>query len=114
MILENFKEGWQKAFEERLVSLFKIFPGLSVKSMQRYRGMLRIQLEALDSEVQYIVDCVTYKIERESGNTCEVCGAIGKRRSQLLPETLCVCWKCYALEVDALESRNIESVETGS
>jgi len=113
MILEDFKEGWQKAFEERLNSLFKIFPGLSVKSTQRYHGMLRVELVALDSEAQYIVDCVTYRIERKSGTICEYCGGNGLRRVKFLPEKMCVCWKCYALTVDALEHRNIESVETG-
>jgi hypothetical protein len=71
---------------------------------------LRVKLEApLDKSIQYIVDCVTYKIERESALTCESCGKHGKPKIDMLPEKMCLCWKCYALEVDAIMSSNTQT-----
>ena len=106
MILKEFKTGWQRAFEQRIQFLFEIWPDIKLISAQRAHGMLKIKLEALDKRVQDILDSVSYKIERESVHTCEMCGNRGVRREEFLPEKMCLCWKCYALEVDAIESNN--------
>ena len=109
MILNEFKLGWQNAFEEKLQYLFKLFPNLAVKRIIRFHGMLRVELLALDSDAQYVVNCVTYKIERDSTHVCEECGEWGVRRgTELLPERICLCWKCYALMASALESPSNE------
>lgn len=107
MILTKFKTGWQNAFEHKIQYLFDLFPDLKVESILRTHGLLRIKLKApLDKSVQYVVDCVTFKIERESATTCEVCGEYGIRRDAHLPDKMCLCWKCYALELDELANRN--------
>lgn len=106
MILKEFKPGWQITFEERIQFLFTLWSDITLISVNRNYGMLRIKLEALDKQVQYVLDCVTYKIERDSAHTCEGCGIRGIRRDEFLSEKMCLCWKCYALEVDAIESNN--------
>jgi len=106
MILKEFKTGWQITFEERIQFLFTLWPNIKLISINRNHGMLRIKLEALDKQVQHVLDSVSYKIERESVHTCEMCGNRGVRREEFLSEKMCLCWKCYALEVDAIEANN--------
>lgn len=108
MILDKFKTGWQEAFERKIQALVNTVPNIKFLSAERYHGMLRIKFEALDKseDTQYILDCVTHKIERESAKTCEKCGEYGTRRDSYLPEKMTLCWMCYALEVDALSNTN--------
>lgn len=106
MLLNNFKTGWKEAFTPKLEILFKMFPDITFVNAKRQHGLLKISISALDKDTQYVVDCVIYKIERESAKTCEECGRIGQGRIDLLPEKMCLCWKCYALEVDAIERSN--------
>lgn len=105
MILKDFKTGWQEAFEKRIQALVRVFPNVKLTNINRYHGMLRISFQALDNseDTQYILDCVTHKIERDSARICENCGGYGIRRDSYLQEKMCLCWKCYALEVDALD-----------
>lgn len=106
-MLNKFRSGWREAFEPKLETLFKTFPDLELIDVKRYYGVLRIKIAApLDNFHQYVVDCITYKIERDSARICEVCGKNGFLRKEFLPEKMCLCWKCYALEVDAIESSN--------
>lgn len=109
MILENFKTGWQKEFEDKIQTLIRLFPGIKIDYVKRHFGMLQIKTSGLDKDTQYIVDCVTYKIERESARLCEMCGSYGTRRDGYIPEMMCLCWKCYAIEIDSMESRNTNS-----
>lgn len=110
MILENtiIGNGWKEKFNEKLKIVFKLFPKTSVDSIERYQGMLRIKLFALDKEMQFILDSVTYKIERESAKICETCGKAGRRITDktYLSETKCLCWKCYAIEIDSMDLHN--------
>lgn len=109
-LLKEFKTGWQKIFEPKLDSVFKVFPSIQFISAHRVYGVLRIKLESpLDKDIQYILDCITYKIERESALICESCGNHGKPKTDMLPEKMCLCWKCYALEVDAIMSDNTQT-----
>jgi hypothetical protein len=103
-MLNSFGTGWQNKFEKRLNAMLELLPGVNVESIERFHGMLRIKVKALDNDVQHIVDSVTYKIERESVNTCEECGIHGIRRDAHLPEKMCLCWKCYALKIDSLQT----------
>lgn len=107
MILENFKIGWKKEFEPKIELLFRLFPDITVASIQRYHGMLKIAMSALDKDTQYVVDCITYKIERESASTCEGCGKHGIRRDAYLVEKMCLCWQCYVLEVDSIQQNPV-------
>lgn len=110
MILENtiIGTGWREKFNERLEIAFKLFPSTSVDSIQRYQGMLRIKLIAIDKDIQFVLDSITYKIERESAKICESCGSSGRRITDktFLSETKCLCWKCYAIEIDSMELHN--------
>lgn len=103
MILEKFKLGWKSKFEPKLEMLTRLFPDSTIVTAIRYHGMLKITASALDSDVQYVLDCVTHKIERESASTCEECGKHGIRRDAYLPEKMCLCWQCYVLEIDTLQ-----------
>lgn len=106
MILQEFGKGWSDRFEHKLQSLFHLLPDISLSSVQRFHGMLRVKIDALDKDVQYIVDCVVYKIERESYRVCEECGSSASfQREELLPEKRCLCWKCYALTVEKLQTK---------
>ena len=102
MILKEFNTGWQDKFEDKVQALFNKLPDITLKRIERYRGMLRINIQALDKDTQYIVDCTTYVIERESAKTCEHCGNHGVRRSHedWLPEMTCLCLPCYTIAID--------------
>ena len=102
MILENFGKGWRDKFEDKLNALFEKLPNITLESIERYKGMLRINIQSLDKHTQYIVNCVTYVIERESVRTCEYCGAYGFRRQhdEWMVETKCLCLPCYTIEID--------------
>lgn len=107
MILEKFGVGWRNTFECKLERLFQILPDLRLVNVERFNGMLRIKIETLDNDIQYIVNCVVYKIERDSVRVCEECGKpTNGRRIELLPEPMSLCWTCYALTVDKLQSKN--------
>lgn len=107
--LQQFGKGWQGKFGPKLEILFKKFPDIKFIESLRYSGVLRVKLSALDNDTQYVIDCVTYKIERESALTCESCGKHGKPKTEMLSEKKCLCWKCYALEVDAIMSDNTQT-----
>jgi hypothetical protein len=109
MILDNFRDGWKRVFQPKLDILYKYFSDITVESAVRYRGMLRIKLRSLDNDTQFILDSVTYKIERESVKTCEGCGThtgIRILHDSRLPEVMCLCWKCYAFEISSLDDHN--------
>jgi hypothetical protein len=102
IILDNVGLGWKEKFEDRINKVFKLFSDAKAMSYGRENALLKIKIELSNKEYQDIVDSVTYKIERESARTCEECGRYGRRWEEHLPEKKCLCWKCYALEVDAL------------
>lgn len=108
MILKNFDSGWRQLFEPKLELVFKYFPDTVIENIERYNGMLRIKLKGIDNDIQYVLDCMTYKIERDSAKTCEHCGNTGRRVKDdtFLKEIRCFCWKCYAIEIDSMEVHN--------
>ena len=48
MILKEFKTGWQITFEERIQFLFTLWPDITLISVNRNHGMLRIKLEGIN------------------------------------------------------------------
>jgi RNA polymerase-binding transcription factor DksA len=107
MILDKFKLGWINIFEKRIQNILDLFPSTKIETLIRYHGMLRIKFRNEDERVQEIIDAVSFKIERDSARTCESCGKMsGRRREEFLPEKMCLCWQCYALEVDASGENN--------
>jgi hypothetical protein len=102
MILQNVGLGWKNKFENRINTIFKLFPDAQLISCSRDNALLKVKISVTEEDMQDVVDAVTYKIERESARTCEECGRYGRRWEEHLPEKKCLCWKCYALAVDAL------------
>jgi hypothetical protein len=109
ILLKKFGVGWQERFNAIIEELFKVVPDTLLISEERVHGMLRLKFTSNTELTQYIVDAVSYKIERDSSRICEGCGEWGSRRSEYLPEKKCLCWKCYALEVDAIMSSNTQT-----
>lgn len=108
MILKDFGIGWQNKFEPKLQTLFNKLSGIKIERIERYYGMLRINVLALDNDIQFIVDCVTHVIERESVKTCEHCGKHAVRRYELISEPMCLCLTCYTLLVDSTLSQQTQ------
>jgi hypothetical protein len=100
--LENYGVGWSNVFNKRLEYLKTVLPEVRFNSIERFKGMLRINVSAPDEASQYLADCVVYCIERDSARMCENCGKYGLRRmdEELMPEPKCLCLPCYVLEVD--------------
>lgn len=107
-MLTKFRQGWRFKFEDIIMGLFTLYPDATLVSEDRFSGMLKIKFKGLDNHSQYVLDSVSFKIERDSATTCEQCGDRGTRRKnlELLPEVMCLCWTCYALEVDSVELHN--------
>lgn len=103
-MLNNFGTGWKNLFQDKLESLKKVFPEIEIKTVKRHNAMLRIEVNSNDKDIQYIVNCVAFFIERESAKRCENCAKIGRRRMDdpRLPEPKCLCGSCYALELDRI------------
>lgn len=111
--LDNFRKGWKQVFTPYFNFLYKLFPEIKVKSAVRYMGMMRIQLTHSDHYVQYLLDSVTYKLERHSVRICEECGSAAGIRIKYddrLPEILCLCWKCYAMEISSIDTHNSKNI----
>jgi hypothetical protein len=94
----NFESGWYK-FIDTIYTAAEVLPfTVTVLYMQRRFGMLTVKFntENLTDIQRYILECIEYKIERESVSICEVCGIHGRRRKELTPpQTLCT--EHYAL-----------------
>jgi hypothetical protein len=107
MVLENYGIGWQTAFESIIQQLLILYPDLTIRSIRRKSGMLEILVDkTLDKPNQFIVDSTMFKIERVSARVCEHCGKRGRRtkNNPYLPEILCLCWACEALETTQVVS----------
>lgn len=94
--------GWKIIFEKRIIEVLKLFPGAKLVNVYKKRGMLTLDFHSEDEYIQFVLDCVAYKMERESARTCEMCGNGGRRITgdDRLPEIKCLCSLCYALELD--------------
>lgn len=100
-MLKEFGTGWSNLFEKHLEYAKTFLPDIKLVKIERYKAMLRITFETPNEHLQYILDCFSYKIERESARTCETCGNYGFRRfSEWLSEPLCLCTPCYVKHVD--------------
>lgn len=105
-MLNNFGIGWRNLFEEHVEYVKNSITGVTVVSVERYKAMLRVKFQTEDKNLQYILDCLSYKIERDSAKTCEHCGEYGFRRfSEWLQEPLCLCTPCYVKHVDSIISQ---------
>ena len=108
MILDNFGLGWKNRFENLIQFILNHINGSSIETISKYKGMLNIVFVGVDKDTQYILDSISTQIKRDSALVCETCGNHGTRRKDLtlLPEIKCLCWMCYALEIDSREQHN--------
>lgn len=98
---EIIKPGWHKLVDTAY-AVSDLLPFSKIIDITTDHSLLQIHFaEALDKDAQYILDCVTYKIERESAKLCELCGEFGIRRTNL-PVKQCLCTKCYTLQYNTI------------
>jgi hypothetical protein len=113
MLLQNFGKGWVDKFETRLHDILQLFPNATVTRTFHRHGMLGIQFSTLDTTEQYVLDCVSHKLERESAKVCEHCGKYGFiRRDERLVHRQVLCLPCYALELSTRDELNAEESST--
>jgi hypothetical protein len=96
--LEHFKNktapGWSSLLDI-VNNILDIFPeSVSIKSIDKKHGMLSIQFNLLsDPHLTYLLNSLSYKIERDSARICKVCGSRGMRRKLLNNDVYCFsCW----------------------
>ena len=101
-MLKEFGSGWINSFAKPISILQETFPDIIINNIYRKYGMLYLDIAASNSDIQYIIDCVSYKITRDSAKLCEECGKFGYRRqdNRLPVHPKCLCSLCYILELD--------------
>lgn len=96
-------KGWINLIDKVNVIVNKL-QLTQIKSINREHGMLKIKFDdILDKDLQYVLDSLSYKIERDSVRTCEECGAFAQRRKDL-EITLALCTTCYTLKYNDMIS----------
>lgn len=97
---ESIGLGWNSLID-KVEGIIHILPFAKIISISKVHTMLNIKfVQVLDKHEQYVLDCIAYKIERESAKVCEDCGKPGIRRSNL-PIVQVLCTVCYALKYNA-------------
>ena len=97
---DNVGLGWNNLIA-KVEGIISILPFAKLASISKVHTMLNIKFEkVLDKHEQYVLDCIAYKIERESAKLCEDCGVPAIRRSDL-PTVQVLCTVCYALKFNA-------------
>ena len=99
-LLKKVNKGWYSLIE-LAHTISTIIPFANILDISNNHSMLQIIFEKrLDKHEQYVLDCIAYKIERDSARLCEDCGLYGVRRLNL-PEKQTLCTSCYALKYSA-------------
>ena len=94
---EIIKPGWHKLID-KAYAITDILPFAQIIDVSTNHSMLQIHFDtALDNSQQYVLDCISYKIERESAKICEECGLNGFRRKDI-PHSPCLCTACYTIQ----------------
>jgi hypothetical protein len=67
----------------------------------------------VNEDIRYIYSATCVAIRRDSAKVCEACGKGAKIRGKqtdiyVLPEQKCLCSKCYALEIDTVETQKLK------
>ena len=105
----NENIGW-KALVQQASKATELLSFAKNLTLARHNAMLRVSWDHCDNpDEQFILDCISYKLERASAKTCEHCGAYGLRRTAI-PEPTSLCFSCYGLEYNRLfESASLPS-----
>jgi hypothetical protein len=95
--IEITGKGWLTLIDKAYTIANKL-EYANIISINREHGMLKIKFaQVLDKHEQYVLDSVSYKLERDSVRTCEECGAYAIRRKDIeIIQALCT--KCYTLK----------------
>ena len=107
---EVFGEGW-KSLEDLLNEIVISLPFAKIQKKYHRFGMLCVEFVPLDNPAeQYILQCIAYKLERDSALLCERCGSSGRARKDLDPRRV-LCLPCYAITLsDASEKEQQETM----
>lgn len=98
---EIIKQGWYSLIDKAYAITDQLsFANITDVSI-RHSMLQIIFAEPLDNTQKYVLDCVSYKIERESARMCEECGAYGVRRNNLEIKQ-CLCTSCYTLKYNEM------------
>jgi len=95
------KSGWHKLIDKAF-AITDILPFAKIEYITLKYSMLQIHFEStLDKSQQYVLDSISYKIERESAKVCQECGSSGNRRKDIA-NTPCLCTICYTLQYNEM------------
>jgi len=94
-MIDQFDKGWD-SIEVLLSQLLEECPYAEIESKERRLGMFHVKFKPMTSPAkQFILDCITYMLERKSVWICERCGNKGFIRKQMTPRKI-LCLPCYA------------------
>lgn len=101
-----FDKGWDHLVE-RVNSVLEVLPFAKVESLGYRHGMLSVNFTPLDNPTeQFILNSISYCLERESVKVCELCGATNSIaiRKSLTPRKI-LCLRCYAFTLSDLSEK---------
>ena len=95
------KSGWHTLID-KVYAITDVLPFAKIASITFKYSMLQINFETvLDKAQQYVLDSISYKIERESARVCQECGSSGNRRKDIA-NSPCLCTTCYTLQYNEM------------
>ncbi len=95
------KPGWHTLIEKAYAIASKLsFANIDNISI-RHSMLNVIFTPVLDKDQEYVLDCISYKIERESAKVCQECGLNGIRRKNI-PQSPCLCTTCYTIQYNEM------------
>ncbi len=98
---KNIKSGWHNLLDKVYV-ISELLPFAKIIDIKLRYGMLQVIFESsLDKHEQYVLDSISYKIERESARICHECGTSGFRRKDIA-ESPCLCTTCYTIQYNEM------------
>ncbi len=98
--LNNFGSGWHSLIEKIYAIQNQLSFCNGIYVIERKNGMLSVIFKRSDltnTEQDFILQSVEYRIERMSAKICEGCGVHGLRRTDL-PSVQTLCTRCYAFK----------------
>jgi hypothetical protein len=98
---EIIKSGWHDLLDKAYSVTDQLHFANIVDISTRHSMLQIIFEEPLDNTQKYVLDCISYKIERESAKICEECGNFGVRRKDIA-ESPCLCTTCYTIQYNEM------------
>jgi hypothetical protein len=105
IILEARKKykGWYSLFDTLENSLKYLTQAVSVKEITTRYGMLSVIFDDTDNfHLTYLLNGLSFKLERDSVRVCMICGDKAMRRKNLNNEVYCFpCWVDISNQVES-------------